>query len=354
MQWSTRAGVEYRSRISATLPPGVVKAMLEIAQRGLEEGTVSNYGAGLLQYHQLCNEYGIAEDDRFPALEYLIAALISRHMGTVQAKTISRWLSGLRFFLAVNGVEWCTKDLLLIEYAKKGSKKAATPSKPPRPPMTHKDMEALVNALDMGNTFDVVVFALTCTVFWGCQRLGELTVPSVNAFDPERHVARSMKIGYATFDIPWMKSTGREGADVVLTGISGFLDPVTALQHHVETNKGVPGTAPLFAFESAEAQGWSPMTRDWFLNRCNAVWKLVKLAPLTGHCFRIRGATELLLHGVHPDVVAMQGTWHSDAFLKYWWRIETIIPQFVLEGSDAARIERMQESMQDWRRCNRL
>ncbi len=96
------------------------------------------------------------------------------------------------------------------------------------------------------------------------------------------------------------------------------------------------------------------MMRDWFLGRCNEVWKEAGLALLTGHCFRIGGATELLLRGVHPDVVAMQGTWNSDAFLKYWRRIETIIPQFVSQASDAARIEVMRGSMHDWRQRHRL
>ncbi len=218
MQWSTQAGVEHRTRMSSTLPPGAVKAMLELARRGLEDGPASNYGAGLLRYHQLCDEYGITEDKRFPAPEYLVAALISKHAGSVQAKTISGWLSGLRFYHTINNVQWCAKDSLLIEYAKKGAKKTAPPSKPPRPPVTHEHMEALVNALDMGNTFDVVVFAVACTAFWGCRRLGELVIPSINTFDPDKHVARGVTIGYreicsgvryAIFHIPWTKSTGR-------------------------------------------------------------------------------------------------------------------------------------------------
>ncbi|KAG1842574.1 hypothetical protein C8R48DRAFT_38081 [Suillus tomentosus] len=45
---------------------------------------------------------------------------------------------------------------------------------------------------------------------------------------------------------------------------------------------------------------------------------------MPGHAFRIGGATELLLQGVHPDVVSSQGRWTSRSFLEYWRRIETI------------------------------
>ncbi|KIO05103.1 hypothetical protein M404DRAFT_949152 [Pisolithus tinctorius Marx 270] len=35
---------------------------------------------------------------------------------------------------------------------------------------------------------------------------------------------------------------------------------------------------------------------------------------MPGHAFRIRGATELLLQGVPPDVITTQGRWESQAF----------------------------------------
>ncbi|KAG2063440.1 hypothetical protein BDR04DRAFT_941340, partial [Suillus decipiens] len=55
-----------------------------------------------------------------------------------------------------------------------------------------------------------------------------------------------------------------------------------------------------------------------FLTGCNDIWKSSNLAALSGHCFRIGGATELLLRGVPPDMVATQGRWKSRAFLEYW------------------------------------
>lgn len=193
-------------------------------------------------------------------------------------------------------------------------------------------------------------------------RLGELLIPSRNTFDPERHVARSVKIAfseiaekgrYASFHIPWTKTTKRNGADVVLTDVDVVASPTLALRHHLNANADVPPHAPLFAYEMADG-GWAPMTRDWFLARVNEVWRGADLGELTGHCFRIGGTTELLLRGTSPDVVATLGSWESRAFLKYWRRIEQILPLFILQASDAARITIASASIQDWKRRKKL
>ena len=50
---------------------------------------------------------------------------------------------------------------------------------------------------------------------------------------------------------------------------------------------------------------------------------------MTGHSFRIGGTTHLLLIGVDPFVVMVQGRWKSLAFLEYWWNFEEIIPTMI-------------------------
>ncbi|KAG2141816.1 uncharacterized protein EDB93DRAFT_1067007, partial [Suillus bovinus] len=61
-----------------------------------------------------------------------------------------------------------------------------------------------------------------------------------------------------------------------------------------------------------------PMTCSAFLARCNKIWVSQVFPSPPGHVFHIRGAMELLLQGVHPDVMSTQGCWSSDAFLEYW------------------------------------
>ncbi|RDX48815.1 hypothetical protein OH76DRAFT_1351914 [Lentinus brumalis] len=361
LKWRTPAGWQYRTKIASVITQEGADAVFELVLAGLEPDTAKNYGAGLLRFTQFCDELGIQEEGRMPAPEYLLAAFLARHAGTVQHKTMGNWLSGLRIHHAVNGASWSGD--MLVKYAKKGAKKLNPPSLPKRPPVTLEHMEALLNGLDLANTFDAAVFALASTAFWGCRRLGELLIPSRKAFRPDRHVARSAKVGYrsipngtryAIFHIPWTKTTASEGADIILTGISGFLDPVTALRHHLNINSTVPGVAPLFAFEDGEDGAWRPMTRDVFLRRCNTIWSSTGMENLSGHCFRIGGATELLLRGIHPDVVSALGSWKSRAFLDYWRKIESIIPLFISQASDPSRLQLMRTSMDNFRRRHSL
>ena len=92
------------------------------------------------------------------------------------------------------------------------------------------------------------------------------------------------------------------------------------------------------------------MIRPWFLARCNQVWRDAGLLELSGHCFRIGGATELLLRGTPPDVVAVQGRWKSKAFLDYWRRIESILPLFLTNSSTDARVSLVQSSIASFSR----
>lgn len=188
-------------------------------------------------------------------------------------------------------------------------------------------------------------------------RLGELVVPSITSFDALHHVSRSTpvrkfstssNVQYAVFHIPWSKTAHTDGEDIVATKVDDLTNPYDALLHHLSANAAVPADAPLFAFETTE--GWSPMTKAWFLTRCNDVWKSSNLPVLSGHCFRIGGATELLLRGVPPDMVATQGRWKSRAFLEYWRRIEAILPIFISGSFNDSRVSLLRSSMDSFAR----
>ncbi|GLB43817.1 putative DNA breaking-rejoining enzyme, partial [Lyophyllum shimeji] len=121
-------------------------------------------------------------------------------------------------------------------------------------------------------------------------------------FDPVFHTSRASAnlkffhvsggCEYASCHIPWTKTTGRKGATITVTDNGELLSPYLALKHHLHANAAVPADAPLFAFESGDtASGWAPLTREWFLERCNAVWSAAGLTRVSGHSFRIGGAT---------------------------------------------------------------
>src|SRR5882724_11186166 len=65
------------------------------------------------------------------------------------------------------------------------------------------------------------------------------------------------------------------------------------------------------------------------MSRCNEIWQTNNFPPLTGPSFLIGGTNHLLLMGVDPFIVMVQGQWHLMALLEYWQFFEEIIPTFI-------------------------
>jgi hypothetical protein len=206
--------------------------------------------------------------------------------------------------------------------------------------------------MQVGNPSGLLFVACTNTVL---QRAGELSVPSRNLFDPSRHVSNAVHIEYGTtilgvehasFDIPWSKTSGIKGTKITLTDINNPTKPVAALRHHRAANVNVPKGAPLFTYETSDG-GWEPLTKHSWLARCNEVWVAAGFRPLLSHAFRIGGCTEMLLRGINPDIVCVQGRWKSKAFLEYWRKIQSVLPLFISQSflSKSARSALLKSSM---------
>ncbi|KAI0067536.1 DNA breaking-rejoining enzyme [Artomyces pyxidatus] len=293
--------VDVVEKQKAALGKRVFLHMRKVMISSVEPATHNNHGAGLLRFTQFFDSLGISEDSRMPALDSLLANFASSAAAQVSGKSAAHWLMGLHMWHTLQGAEWL------------GSVAKLTPPsshRPQRPPITIVHIEALFKGLDLTNSCDLANWAVASIAFWGCCCLGELIVQSEGDFDPCRNITQGGAVSFASFHLPFTKTT------------------LHALRHHLKTNLQVPADAPLFAFQTVD--GWSPMTKPWFMAICNQVWGNAKLDTVKGgHSFRIGGATELLLRGTPPDVVTLQGHWLSDVFLLYWQKIESILPMFI-------------------------
>ena len=291
-----------------------------------------------------------------PAPELLLAAFIAHHAGTISVSTMNSWLAALRVWHIINGAPWRATDMLL--QARRGLQKLVPDSsrRPKRPPVTIEHMYALFKGLDISNTFDAAVWAVASIAFWACCRLGELVVPSRTSIDSLKHVLRGATprfafstCRYATLHIPWTKTTRNDGAKISITARDDPTCPLLALEHHLSCNPKIPASAPFFSFETAD-NDWAPMTRAWLLDRCNAIWTEAGYDIMSGHSFRIGGTTHLLLSGVPPEVVAVQGRWLSNAFLAYWRQIDSILPLFINSAGSSSRIETIRSAVDQYRK----
>ncbi|KAJ7128426.1 hypothetical protein C8R44DRAFT_549351, partial [Mycena epipterygia] len=332
--WKSPFGQERDAAFRRDLPQEVVEKTYAALFASFAGPTQSNYAADLLRFHQFCDTHSISERARMPASNFLLAAFIANHVGSVSGGTVKSWMSGIKAWHDLNGAPWEGDDRW-VELARRTANKEGTAFKcAQQGPVTVEHMLALRAALNLARPFDAATWSIATAAFWGCRRLGELTIPSPDKYDQKYHVSRGVIIKRirpgssspaTAVPLPWTKSTRERGATLTLTDRDDDLCPSKALNNHLSVNKRVPPDAPLFAFE-ASGGNWSPMTKDWFLRCCLPVWKAANMLAVFGHSFRIGGSTELLLAGVPCDIVAALGGWTSLAFLIYWRKIEHIIP----------------------------
>ncbi|KAF8574640.1 hypothetical protein K439DRAFT_1649736 [Ramaria rubella] len=254
--------------------------------------TRGNWGAGILRFNQYCDSIGVPEEGRMPAPEILLCLFVANYgAGSVSNDCINGWLAGLHRWHQVNDTPWFGASRLVPEESRQ----------PAHPPVTIEHIECLRAHLDLSNTFDSAVFAIATIAFYGYCRLGELTIPSRRAFNPSFHITRNC-------NIVW--------------GVTRHASPC------------IPPNTPLFAWCKA-TKGWEPMTKEWFMNRCNDIFREHNLQTMDGHSFRIRGMTWLLLLGMNPWIIKVIGRWSSPAFLVYWCKIERILTDFISDTYQA-------------------
>ncbi|KAJ6611708.1 hypothetical protein B0H10DRAFT_2055371 [Mycena sp. CBHHK59/15] len=317
--------------------PAAFQKFIEVMLLGLDEGTRSNYGAGLLRFTQFCDMLSIREEARMPASAHLLAIFASDAAGYTSDSTLSNWLAGLKTWHDINGAQW-EGETPKMKRVKAGVKKLvpATSKWAKRPPVTLEHMYALYISLVLTNCKDTQ---------YGLNKA---------AFHPSHHVTRGEEVHFEThtsgkavstgFRIPWTKVTKEEGADICVSKPEPALFTQYAMRQHLHANKRVPPHASLFAYEK-DGGGHHNMTKTEYLTRVNDVWRNKGLLTVNGHSVQIGGTTELLLRGVNPDIVAQQGRWSSHSFSLYWRKIQTILPLFINQEFGANRISQASKGM---------
>ena len=286
------------------------------------QGTRTMYGSGLLAYHLFCDQRGIPEHQRCPASPILILAFIASSAGAYSGSTLANYVFAVRAWHILHGQTW-----LMVHTELKAALDGATILTPPsscrlkRQPITVQFLIAAKLKLDMMLPFNAAFYACLTTAFYSLARLGEFTVPSLKAFDPDRHVKRSNmssrrdrnNFQVSVLHIPVTK-TSRKGEDVYWSAQTDQSDPEAAIAHHFHVNMP-PHTDHLFAWR--HPNGLRPLTREAFMTTLKDLCKSLDIECILGHGIRIGGTLELLLRGVPFDVTKTIGRWSSQAFLVY-------------------------------------
>ena len=166
----------------------------------------------------------------------------------------------------------------------------------------------------------LVLWAVCCTAFFGCFRLGELLLDSATSFNDRLHLSW----GDVAVDNPSLPHTVRihlkqsktdqmgRGADIILGRTDQDLCSVTAMLGYIAYRGSRPG--PFFLVSQDK-----PLLKVQFVPEIRKVIATMGLPQeqFAGHSFRIGAATSAALAGVEDSTIQLLGRWHSAAFLRY-------------------------------------
>ena len=214
-----------------------------------------------------------------------------------------------------------------------------------RLPITAHLLRQIRTALDSSAHQErTVLWAVSCTAFFGFFRLGELLVSSAQTFNPHVHLAW----GDIAVDNPQAPTMLRlylkqsktdqvgQGAHIILGKTGQDLCPVGAVLSYLAERGPRPG--PFFLDSSG-----CPLTKPNFVAEIRRVLETLGFPQdqYAGHSFRIGAATSAALAGVEDLMIQLLGRWQSAAFLRYirtpQERIAAIAPLLVERGDEQRR-----------------
>ncbi|KAF5342704.1 hypothetical protein D9757_015300 [Collybiopsis confluens] len=238
------------------LPEEYLERIQMLLETGYAESTRETYASGLLAFHVFCDTQNIPEDQRAPCGKDLLNAWMATMAGSYAGTSIKNYVHGVRAWHIVHGIEWeldqATFDTMIhgaerLRPAQSRLKK--------RQPYTVDYITQILTDLDRTNPFDIACGACLTTAFYCVARLGELTVPTLKDFSPNKHVTTQSiredtdRSGFRTtvIHVPCTKASQTQGEDIYFSKQLGTTDPDEWLKHQLTTNKPAT-TEHLYAY----------------------------------------------------------------------------------------------------------
>ena len=293
--------------------------------KGLAKSTLRTYQSGKDRYTKFCTEANI---NPLPVSEQHLCFFVSflAKQG-LKHQTIECYLSAIRHLQISNGL----KDPFLgelmpkLDYVLRGIKKHQAEQSsddrtrlPITPTLLSKMREVWEDARP---GMDITMIWAACSLaFFGFLRLGELTVPSDNDYDPQTHLG----LADITFDHPTRPSSMavlikqsktdpfRKGVTLSLGRTFSKLCPVAAMATYITQRGQRPG--PLFQFQDGRF-----LTRKRMVDYVQQALLKAKVdaGSYNGHSFRIGAATTAAAKGLEDSLIKTLGRWESTAYLRY-------------------------------------
>ena len=185
-------------------------------------------------------------------------------------------------------------------------------------PIDKPMLSRLLGALEFtvpGKHHRALYEAMFCLAFRAFLRIGEMTVQSANATNPNLLQWKQLEIKDTSLTVTFIHFKHSKGKPLTLTikGTASPQDcPLQIMKAYLTMRGATAG--PLFLYCPSV-----PVTRAKFNEQLRGALQFCHFCPkqFKSHSFRIGAATTAAAQGMSDSQIRSLGRWSSDAFMKY-------------------------------------
>lgn len=282
----------------------------------LSANTVKSYNIAIAKYSDFCKEHAIPLD--WPTLPLVINFIAWLSISGYKHATVSSYISGLAFYLKLNG-KFDVTSAFIVRKMLKGLQKDHH-SKDVRAPVTIDMLKVFPVALQSvaSSDYEALLFSTAFVVmFFGFLRVGEIAIEKTGG-----DASKVIQVSDVCFKerevhvILRYSKTDQHGRAVTLVftpSLSKGICPVALLSQYIRKRPSIKG--PLFCHFSG-----APLTRfqvSAVLARCLRFLGVTNC--IRSHSFRIGACTLAISQNIPESDVRQMGRWsaESTAFKRY-------------------------------------
>lgn len=292
--------------------------------------TLKHYNAGVSKLMSFAAEYNIPRRFLLPIDPEVLCNFavwegpklnqesVTGNNTPIKSNTIRTYLSGIKAWHLFHGLDYPHKETPRVEAVLKAAHKLELRSVPreKKDPVLIRHMFNLVRDLADGELEKQVAYTVALTAFWGMARLGEL-VKSSCKMDQVRvgDLVWEPKGDYVRIRIRSAKTAAvGEIQEIHCQFQSSLLDPVGAIRRLIHDTKATDDD-PLFSYPQGGKR--ITLTKARCQKLFSEAWSSQEGSKLTGHSFRVGGASlRWNLNNPLGEIVTV-GRWKSKAYKLY-------------------------------------
>lgn len=309
--------------------------------RGWRESTLLSYNSAVNKFKAFLRSDGIlnwslpaSPDDVYRFCFWAGRTEEGPKTQEVTSKTLQKYLYALQVWHTFHDVPYppISNHKILVLLRACGRQDALAPSRPIKPAVQLQHLLLLYHTWVNGTDEDRAALDCVLVAFWGMMRLAEVTYVRKDGQPPWLNSVTCRDVTQSSPDSPNLTiairgaKTAKAGVaqHVLLNSQHNILCPVSAVRRRLRTM-----TRPEDALFGYGDQTRVNLTRSRLVSKCVHVWLDHGCVGLSGHSFRVGGASLRAALGVPHIQIQQLGRWTSDCYKLY---LRTYSPEELSEA----------------------